>query len=484
MTDVEDRLVEAGAEKRFFIEMLTRDIELLPAVVDLVDNSVDGARRTHPDGNLDGQWVEVSTSHESFSISDNSGGIAADVARHYAFRFGRPTSFPGVRRSVGQFGVGMKRAIFKLGEHFRVESTYRANADIEGIAYPDSRFSLEVDVPTWAANDSWTFQFESVEEGIKLDSVAVAGTAVSVTSLHPSVADDLSDGAVIDSLERELRIRHQEAIHRGLQLSVNGKPLLATRPSLQHSELVRPIVRSLEVDGGSGVVAVRIFAGTTKAQRTRDGAEDVDIGEATNFQEAGDAGWYLFCNDRLLMVADRSALTGWGSPAASYHPQYRHFRGYVYLAADDAALLPWNTTKTAVDRDSPVFRAVANEMKTTLVAVQAAINREKNVRASYTVALRDAESAGHDLPERPVLVEAMEDADDTPLGELPESSQMVVPPPPANKPKPAPPPPNIKRIQYEVDLDLFERVASALTATSGSEVGRLTFEYFVEEELD
>lgn len=44
VTQTSDTTVDAGAEKRFFIEMLTKDIELLPAIVDLVDNSVDGAR--------------------------------------------------------------------------------------------------------------------------------------------------------------------------------------------------------------------------------------------------------------------------------------------------------------------------------------------------------------------------------------------------------------------------------------------------------
>ena len=36
----------ASPAKRFFISMLIRDIELIPAIVDLVDNSVDAARQT------------------------------------------------------------------------------------------------------------------------------------------------------------------------------------------------------------------------------------------------------------------------------------------------------------------------------------------------------------------------------------------------------------------------------------------------------
>lgn len=45
-TPVDPNLVLAIPTKDFFISMLIRDIELLDAVADLVDNCVDGARRT------------------------------------------------------------------------------------------------------------------------------------------------------------------------------------------------------------------------------------------------------------------------------------------------------------------------------------------------------------------------------------------------------------------------------------------------------
>ena len=38
-------LINAGPTKRFFVEMLTRDIELADAILDLLDNCVDGIVR-------------------------------------------------------------------------------------------------------------------------------------------------------------------------------------------------------------------------------------------------------------------------------------------------------------------------------------------------------------------------------------------------------------------------------------------------------
>lgn len=465
-----DTTIDAGAEKRFFIEMLTKDIELLPAIVDLVDNSVDGARNLSADnGDLSEQWVRIEFSDDTFSISDNSGGISVDIARHYAFRFGRSKRFTGVKRSVGQFGVGMKRAIFKIGRAFSVTSAWRGNGDADG----GSRFAMAVNVEQWAVQDQWTFEFNQVEEGVQLDAHERAGTTITVTNLHPSVRDDLSDPTVIQALRTELRIRHQSSIQDGLKLYLNSdEPLTASRPSLQASNVVQPVFKEFQVQVDGGKVDVKLYAGTVAPPKRDKDADPEDDGQAENFQDPGDAGWYLFCNDRLLLVADRSPLTGWGNPAAAYHPQYRLFRGFVYLSADDAGLLPWNTTKTAVDRDSAVFRAVQSEMKTTLVGVQAVINRVKQVRARL-----EEDDA------KPDILVALDSAPDQPITSLSASNQMVTPAAPPPPPK-APPTPRVQRIQYAVDPEKFKEVAHLLGAVSGSEVGRLTFEYFYEHEID
>lgn len=463
-----DTTIDAGAEKRFFIEMLTKDIELVPAIVDLVDNSVDGARSLHPDGDLSMQWVKIEVADDSFTISDNSGGIPADVARHYAFRFGRSKEFIGVKRSVGQFGVGMKRAIFKIGRAFTVESSHRG----EPGAGDGSRFGLSVNVEEWAIQSEWTFRFDSVQENVTLASGEEAGTVISVTSLHPSVQDDLSDPTVMQALRTELRVRHQESIQSGLKLYLNSEtPLTASRPSLQMSAVVQPVYKRFQVQAMGGTVDVKLYAGTVAPPRREKGADPEDEGQAENFQDPGDAGWYFFCNDRLLLVADRTPITGWGNPAAAYHPQYRSFRGFVYLSADDAGLLPWNTTKTAVDRDSLVFRAVQSEMKTTLVEVQAVINRAKQVRARM-----EEDDA------KPEILAALDEAPDQPISSLAVSPKMIAPPSPPPKPQVLPTP-KAQRIQYTVDRERYKEVAEALGAANASEAGRLTFEYFYEQEI-
>ena len=51
--------IDARPTKQFFITMLVRDIELIRAIIDLVDNCVDGARRMRPAGTFDGLFVHV-----------------------------------------------------------------------------------------------------------------------------------------------------------------------------------------------------------------------------------------------------------------------------------------------------------------------------------------------------------------------------------------------------------------------------------------
>ena len=41
--EVQNKKVDASPTKGFFIYMLTRDIDVKPAIVELIDNSIDGA---------------------------------------------------------------------------------------------------------------------------------------------------------------------------------------------------------------------------------------------------------------------------------------------------------------------------------------------------------------------------------------------------------------------------------------------------------
>src|SRR5688500_7090000 len=109
----EDDLIDAMPTKSYFVDMFTKDIPLEQAVLDLVDNSVDGAKAMKGTGNrpFEERKVVIEFDRERFRIWDNCGGFSKERARKYAFRFGRPPGAGRIANSIGQFGVGMKRAL-------------------------------------------------------------------------------------------------------------------------------------------------------------------------------------------------------------------------------------------------------------------------------------------------------------------------------------------------------------------------------------
>jgi hypothetical protein len=83
-----------------------------------------------------------------------------------------------------------------------------------------------------------------------------------------------------------------------------------------------------------------------------------------------EAGWYVVCNGRVILEADRRNVTGWGLIEESsnslliptFHNQFARFRGIVHFDSQDSSRVPWNTTKTDVDQDNLVWQATFERM--------------------------------------------------------------------------------------------------------------------------
>ena len=119
--------------------MLTRDIDLYACILDLVDNSIHSlVRRYDIDvmGYLKGMTVKrppraanisIRFSGTSFSITDTCGGITVQEAREQVFRMGYCKG-DSKHTGLGIYGIGMKRAFFKLGRQILVESRTKTEA--------------------------------------------------------------------------------------------------------------------------------------------------------------------------------------------------------------------------------------------------------------------------------------------------------------------------------------------------------------------
>jgi hypothetical protein len=178
VNEVDKNEIDATPTKRFFVSMLTRDIDLRDAILDLLDNCVDGIVRTikTPEGETPykGYWANIIAEPGRFEIIDNCGGIPEEVLRNSAFRQGRPE---GIHtddvHTVGMYGIGMKRAIYKLGR--RAKMTTR-----------NSQFAASVSItPEWLDSDTnWRLKLNNEDITI----LPQAGTKIEVEELYDNIA--------------------------------------------------------------------------------------------------------------------------------------------------------------------------------------------------------------------------------------------------------------------------------------------------------
>ena len=346
-SEVDKNLVDGAPTKDLLIQSLVKDIPLTRAILDLVDNSVDGARALRGKKSYSGLFIHIAISRQGFEIKDNCGGISVEKAREYAFRFGTPDDVPKhlqTPHSVGQFGVGMKRAIFKLGRKFFIESTT-----------DDSHFVVEEDVDDWKTRkdkdgkDDWNFKFTPpVVEGVKQSAGVERGTTIKIMRLLRLVAAEFDKDLFESDLESEISAAHEISIGRKLEIKLNNKLIPHQPPRLYMSAKIKPGRKTIQKTQDGSKIDIVLYAGVYQSRPTKDG------------------GWYVYCNDRLILRADQSSLTGWGEEIGEFiprfHPQFARFRGYVFLDCDNPAVLPWNTTKTGLDTDSMLYQGIRREM--------------------------------------------------------------------------------------------------------------------------
>lgn len=444
-------IIDAHPTKELFISILVRDITIRDAIGDLLDNSVDGALRLRPDGNYDGLWVkiELDAQNNRFTIEDNCGGIPVDIARNYAFRFGRSEGADMVGYSVGAFGIGMKRALFTLGKLFTVHSVAR-----------NSWFQMEVNVDEWKSDpdqDSWNFRFQDFRENLPKEfPEGERGTKITVTNLLTDVKDTFERQLEITNLIGELQREHLYSIDQGLCITVNGSILEAPELKL----MVSDDFRTAYWESPDGPVKVKIFAGISEQERTN-------------------GGWYIFCNKRLVLGPDHTGITGWGTHdlirIPEYHSQYYRFRGYAFLDAENPLNLPWNTSKTGMDLDSPVYRTVLQKM---VVLMRSVLNFLDQLHRE------DQDAAKGKIKETPSKV-AINHAKSVSLNEVRQnpayrSPEKFVAP---ERARPARPVVEQTTIRYTVIKRKYDLAQEYFDVDKPEDVGLGTFNYWFEREI-
>ena len=393
---VNTQRANARPRKDFFVSMLTRDITLEDCILDLIDNAVDAAwtasgqkpKTLVVDNALSAYDVRVEMSANAFTIADNCTGINLDDAVNYAFTFGRVRGDEPDKYTVGVYGIGMKRAIFKIGKQISIQSTYEE---------PDGTlvgFEVPINVDTWLGDDGplagadeqsapvWDFDIEP------LDPAANVGVVIQVTDLLPDTSELFADKMHERALRRLLAKDYMLPLMRGLNIWLNGTQIEPTVIELRQNESFAPMRHRYE----DGDVEVELLAGM--AFQPSD-----DIDPDTRKDEV--SGWYVACNGRMMLTADRSSVTGWGELLPSWHRQYGGFVGLIFFSAENPLLLPMTTTKRSVDTSSAVYRrALGRMIEPTRAWINYTNARKSDLRNLKDLEKTAASTAITSVPER------------------------------------------------------------------------------------
>jgi hypothetical protein len=439
----ESDVVNASPTKSFFVRMLTRDIALSDAILDLIDNSLDGALRLSAGRNpeYDKYIIKITLNSDRFQIEDNCGGIPRDIAINYAFKMGRD---PDDERdsdteTIGSYGIGMKRAIFKMGKSAVVKTMH----DKDSYQIPIAE--------TWLNEQDWTkLPLE------KISSLGFVGTVIEVEKLYDGVSKHFRSESFKNELISSIGHHFTSFIEKGLVVKVND---IKVEPSFirilmsNSNKGPAPYFYKKTIDD----VEVTITVGLNASDGI---SSDDEGGDDTNpFTEPRtlvSSGWTIFCNDRAIIVGDKTRLTGWGDGLPLFHAQFSIITGIVDFRSTNVDKLPITTTKRDLDTSSDIWLETRNKMKEGLRIWVNYTNKWKNFRRNaQTEYWKEAKPLS--IADIAKTVERIKPVKKSPSGESEYNPLKTgeIPQPPSDKP-------SIKRIVFTKSVEEIKFISEEL----------------------
>ncbi len=435
--------IDATPTKRLFIDILTRDLSVKACILDLIDNSVDSYIRNEI---IDRREIRLHISKDEFRIFDNCGGIEHNFLKTTVFRFGADI-LQRDKPTLGIYGIGMKRAILKMGRKILMETD-------DGNSY----CKIDLDIDEWVKSDDWKIPFEYFKDsGLSPDQKPY--TKIKVTDLYDSIKNKFDLNSFVNNIK-------EEAIHTTYTFFITNNIDFYVNDDVK----IEPFVIEARYDD------------LYKPTKYQDSFEDVDF-EITCFidprkgrttKELGKRGWNVFCNKRLILAEDTTDTTGWSGDKEdlpNYHPIYNEFRGILFIDSQDPSKLPLNTSKTGLDTETPIYDYIRNKMIRTARPLVDYLSRKYDEEKDT---LDEIEEKAQVTEEESETGEE-EEGKYVPLDKIDVGSEFKAP----EKPKPQI---KISNILYKKPEKLVKKVKKSLKVRSNKEVGEKTFDYYVDLE--
>jgi hypothetical protein len=356
--------VDTHPTKTVVVESLTKDASIVECVLDLIDNAVDAARDTAYESLSEGEpklllddyssfTVALTFSGTEFTIVDDCKGVDSETLKTSVLRFGQRSHH---EMGIGLYGVGLNRAIFKLGRR----SEFITDTGTE-------RSEIILDVDAYLENDNWDLPAK------RISSKGASGTSLKITKLPTEVSQTFADTEWIDDFFEDVGRRYGAFIDKGLRLSINGIPVPAEVIEIRENSPFQEQYKTYRTEEG---VSIHLRCGQ-HLQHRFNGETGYD--EASNRALTAEFGWTVLCNDRAILLADTTSATGWDG---KFHSEFYGSVGIVRFVASDPAKLPWNTKKTGVDLNNPAYQAALADMRRFAEAWRSFATRRKKAKAA------------------------------------------------------------------------------------------------------
>ncbi len=432
---------DASPAKRLFISLITRDISLIDAFLDIIDNSINAAleplvsklktaddyqkllSNTHIKPKVQ---IDITVSSTKITVNDTAPGITSKMAENDVFKIGKDESDVDVSDRLSVYGIGLKRAMFKCGNKVEIISDHRQGG-----------FELNLNVREWAKKkeEPWNFEI-TTRPAAKKD----FGTQITISELYEDVLHRLNDGLFMNQLRERIARTYSFFIGRVVDINVNNVE-----------------IQKESFDIGTNYASEKFKSGNVTCNITAGIAQTT--GEVFRDKNAG---WFVFCNGRAVLFADKSNLTGWGGAGLPiFQPKHRPFLGTVFFVSTKPEELPWTTTKASVNEENAVWQ----EAKRHMVKVGRVI-----------VGFLDKRYTGDGTEIAPSELQGVSGGRVSVLSAAVADARAFKPP---TKPSP-----KIKKIQYMAKIEDIKKIETYLRkpGMGGSKVGLYTFNHFLKNE--
>jgi hypothetical protein len=425
--------------KGLFIDVLTRDLNIQDCILDLLDNSVDSYARNNASGRKE---IKIIINKDLFEVYDSCGGIALDKLEKEVFRIGLSHK-TGDISTIGMYGIGLKRAMFKIGKEILFETD-------DGMHYA----KLDMNVDSWLAKeDSW--EWPLIAEESKLTAEDAKYTRITITNINEEVGEVFDNAAFINTLIKHISVYYSMIIEHKIDFFVNDIKIDKFELKIKMEQDIEPSQKYIEYDG----VTIRVLCWIQ--------AKDVK----RTAREITSRGWNIFMNDRLILLDDTSTLTGWTGEKDQlprFHQIYNDFRGLVFLNTNYPSKLPINTPKNSFNTETKIYKMLIDKMIDVAKPIIGYLSKK------YSEPKGEIDNKELEL-ETDIAKEQTDNVKVVTLQEIERQEKTFKPP--VFKTRPV-----AVSIQYRKPKDEADAVKKYLGVTTYGEVGKMTFDHFVKSE--